>query len=142
MQSPWKRVNIIDSGVIGRKIVEWTLDSHTRPDQNSPKGFEEFKRQLQEGLEIIDSKITGFPEIVGFELVETPINKIVIRLPPKEMIEKAIEKYTDPSFKVEDYPLPSYLSKYSSIDLQKLTGITPEELFYSSVGSYTTAECE
>jgi hypothetical protein len=87
-------------------------------------------------LEIVDPKITKF------QLVDTPPDTIVIRLPEKSMIEQAEAKYTNtnPPFPPAQFPFPDYLP----IDFQKLqeSGITAEELFYRSVGGYTTAECE
>ncbi len=129
MPSSSMRVEMIDFAEVGRKIVEWTLDASTRPD---PQDFQEFKNQLANGLRIVD------PQITKFQLVETPPDTIVIRLPEKDMIEKTKTKYTASSFQPYQFPFPGYLP----IDLQRLTGITAEELFYSAVGGYTTAECE
>jgi hypothetical protein len=127
VKSPWARVEITDSVKVGRKIVEWTLDKSARPNT-----FDDFKNQLAGGLTIVDLNVSKF------ELVDTPSDTIVIRLPPEDMIKKAKAQFTDPNFQPDQYPFPGYLP----IDPQRLTGITAEELFYSAVGSYTTAECE
>jgi hypothetical protein len=125
------RINIINSGLIGRKIIDWTLDPATRP-----KTFVEFKQQMAGRLDVVD------PQITKFQLVDTPADTIVIRLPEKGMIGQAKMKYTNtnPPFPPDQFPFPSYLP----IDFQQLAqqGITAEELFYRAVGGYTTAECE
>jgi hypothetical protein len=134
MQRQWKpRMMIIDAAQVGRKIVEWTLDDS--PEKKTwPKSLQEFAEQLEGGLKI-DHKV-----VTDFQLVETPSHKIVIRLPPADLIKKAKAQYSATEAEMEDYPFPEFLP----IDLQKLTtqGVTPEELFYSFVGNYTTAECE
>jgi hypothetical protein len=130
MQAKWSpRMMIVDAAQVGRKIVEWTLDERTRP-----KSFAEFKEQLEGGLKIVDKNATDF------KLVPTPPDTIVIRLPPRELIEKARAQYSAAGAKPGDYPFPEFLP----IDVDKLTtqGVTAEELFYSFVGNYTTAECE
>jgi hypothetical protein len=127
MPSSPMRLEILDHAEVGRKIVQWTIDPATRP-----KDFADFKNQLASGLRIVD------PNITKFELVETPPDKVVIRLPEKDMIERAKTEYTHPSFPPYRFPFPGYLP----VNLQRVAGITAEELFYSAVGSYTTAECE
>jgi hypothetical protein len=124
-----RRMIIDDAALVGRKIVEWTLDKSTRP-----KSFPEFKEQLEGGLRIVDPKVTGC------ELVETPDHKIVIRLPPAHLIKEAMAQYSAKGIRPEDYRFPEFLP----IDRHKLmtVGVTAEELFYSFVGNYTTAECE
>src|SRR6266404_4874140 len=72
------RINIINSGLIGRKIIDWTLDPATRP-----KTFVEFKQQMAGRLDVVD------PQITKFQLVDTPADTIVIRLPEKGMIGQA-----------------------------------------------------
>jgi|SRR6516165_3730466 hypothetical protein len=127
LQSSWSRTKLLNPELVGRKIVEWTLNPSARPD---PNDFNEFKNQLSGGLDIVDRNVTKF------QLVETPGDTIVIRLPPPDLILQARNQYT-PSFDITKYPFYDYLN----IDPQGL-GITAEQLFYSSIGSYTTAECE
>jgi hypothetical protein len=127
LQSRWSRTKLLNPELVGRKIVEWTLNRSTRPD---PNDFNEFKNQLSGGLDIVD------PHVTKFQLVDTPADTIVIRLPPENLIRQAITQYT-PSFDIKQYPFYDYLK----IDPQHL-GITAEQLFYSSIGSFTTAEWE
>jgi hypothetical protein len=131
MQSKWSRMIILDAAQVGRKIVEWTLYPNSRPKKGD---FQGFKEQLEGGLRIVDDKVTDF------ELVETQSNTIKIRLPPEDLIRKAMAQYSAKGAEPKDYPFPGFLP----IDVDKLTtqGVTAEELFYSFVGNYTTAECE
>ncbi len=130
MQSSWKRTTMIDHPRVGRKIVEWTLDPDTRPHT-----MDEFCEQLEGALVVKDRTKTS-----KFKLIETPMDTILIRLPPREIIVQAKAKYSDPTLSLDQYEFPPFYK----IDMvqQRKSGISPEELFYSMVGDYTTAECE
>jgi hypothetical protein len=133
MESMWKRTSMIDSAAMGRKILEWTLDRATRPTaMDGPGGF---KDQLKDILEIKDPST-----VTKFQIIDTPTDTVVIKLPPADIIVQARDQYSDPDFPVENYPFPPYYP----IDMVKLKqmGITAETLFLSAVGDYTTTECE
>ena len=124
----WMRAEVTDPVMMGRKIVEWTLQPETRPTT-----FDEFKDQVRGLLDIKG-------DITGFKLVETPDKTLVIRLPAKAPLAAAKREYTSPGATVDKYAFPKYLH----VDIEKIKqeNTTPEWLFHSSIGDYTTRECE
>lgn len=132
MQSDdWKRMELIDPILMGKIIVKWSLYPKTRPKVDD---FNDFKEQVKDALKIVS------PTVTNFQLIETGEDVIGIRLPPATMLEKAQAAYGAPTATVKDYPFPSYLH----VDHEKIEaeGTTPLDLFYASVGDYTTKECE
>src|SRR5438067_1872286 len=130
MDAMWKRITMIDHEIVGKKIVEWTLDPGTRPTT-----IEAFEKQLAGGLTVKDKTRT-----TKLNFIDTPYDTILIRLPPREIIQQAKDAYSaTPPPSVDDYPFPAYYR----VDPAKVKAamITAEDLFYSSVGDYTTAEC-
>lgn len=125
----WRRVEVVDEIMMGRKIVEWTLDPKTRP-----KTLDEFKEQVRGALNIVS------PNITKFELIDTPDDTVTIRLPAAAPLEAAKKEYSSSGATVDNYRFPSYLQ----VDKEKIkqSKITPEQLFYGSIGDYTTKECE
>jgi hypothetical protein len=122
------RAEVTDPVMMGRKIVEWTLQPETRPTT-----FDEFKDQVRGVLEI-------GAHITGFKLVETPAETLVIRLPSEAPLVAAKREYTSPGATVDKYAFPKYLH----VDKEKIKqdNTTPEQLFHGSLGDYTTRECE
>ena len=130
MQSKdWKRMEVIDPILMGKIIVDWSLGRQPRP-----KDFYEFKEQVKGALKIIKSSVTDF------KLIDTDPNVVTIRLPPAEMLKQAEATYGDKAATVDDYPFADYLHvDRNQIKAEKKT---PLQLFYASVGDYTTKECE
>lgn len=130
MASMWKRLEMIDRAAAGRKIVEWTLDPSTRPTTIAA-----FQKQMEGAMRVKDPSKT-----TKINFIDTPLDTILIRLPPAIIIQEAKDKYTDPATTVDDFPFPPYY--HADTAKIKADGITAEELFFSSVGDYTTTECE
>ena len=128
LSKKWMRAEATDPIMMGRKIVEWTLHPETRPTT-----FDEFKDQVRGALEISE-------KITGFQLVDTPQNTLVIRLPAVAPLEAAWNEYKTPGVTVENYAFPKYL--HVDKEMIKQDNTTPEQLFHGSVGDYTTKECE
>ena len=129
LSSMWKRISVTDYASLGKKIVEWTLNPETRP-----RTIDEFEYQLVGALKVVDKTKT-----TKVNFIDTPLDTILIRLPPREILQEAKDTYSNPKLPIDQYDFPSYYE----IDLDKLKGkgTTPAELFYASVGDYTTSEC-
>ena len=127
--SMWKRISVTDYQLLGQKIVEWTLDPGTRP-----RTIAEFEYQLTGALTVVDKTKT-----TKLNFIDTPLDTILIRLPPREILQQAKDTYSNTSLLVDQYDFPSYYE----IDIvkQKAMGTKPADLFYASVGDYTTSEC-
>jgi hypothetical protein len=128
----WKRIRVINHRLLGEKIVEWTLNPATRP-----RTIQEFQDQLTYALQVIDPTKT-----TKLNFIDTPMDTILIRLPPKEILQEAKDTYSNTNLPLEEYGFPPYY-EIDKIHLDKLkqTGVTAADLFYSSVGDYTTSEC-
>lgn len=121
--TPITRVEISDYAAFGRKVVEWATDPATRP-----KDLAAFKQQI--------SDFATVPErITDFEIVQSTLEKLYIRLPPAEMAKEGLARvqglgpddaYKEPRF---------YKDKIVSDDVGNL------EFFFSRVGDYTIAQC-
>jgi hypothetical protein len=129
LSTMWKRISVIDHRLLGQKIVEWTLNPATRP-----RTIEEFQYQLTGALTVVDPTKT-----TKLNFIDTPMDTILIRLPPKEILQQAKDTYSNAAISMDQYDFPPYYE----VDLAKLKikGVTAADLFYSSVGDYTTSEC-
>jgi hypothetical protein len=124
----WKRMEVIDPVMMGKIIVDWALGRLPRP-----RDFAEFKEQVKGALIIK-------PYVTQFKLIDTDPDVVTIRLPPAEVLRQAEAAYGDQAATVDNYPFADYLH----VDRAKIKAeqLTPLQLFYASVGDYTTKECE
>jgi hypothetical protein len=129
LSSMWKRISVTDYGLLGKKIVDWTLNPGNRP-----RTIAEFEQQLTGALTVVDKTKT-----TKVNFIDTPLDTILIRLPPREILQQARDTYSNASLTVDQYDFPPYYE----VDKAKMSeaGTTPADLFYSSVGDYTTSEC-
>ena len=125
----WKRISVTDYRLLGQKIVDWTLYPGNRP-----RTIAEFEDQLKGALTVVDKTKT-----TKLNFIDTPMDTILIRLPPREILQQAQATYTNTSLPLDQYGFPSYYE--IDMDKQKALGTTPADLFYASVGDYTTSEC-
>lgn len=128
------RIKVNDAVAVGKKIVEWTLEANTRPKGND---IRDFVAKMDGALTVTDPKVTKF------QLIETPADTIVIRLPQEDMLRRARDKYDDrnnPGLKADLSQFPEW--ERDLVDTTKLTGLKAAEVFYMFVGDYTTTECE
>src|SRR5438045_6634171 len=106
MQSAmWKRITVTDYELLGRKIVEWTLNPGTRP-----RTIAEFGEQLKGALTVKDPTRT-----TKLNFIDTPYDTILIRLPPKDILEQARDTYV-PDLPIDEYGFPPYYK----LDLDKM----------------------
>ena len=104
-----------------QKIAEWAKFPGSRP--TNP---EEMRAQCKE-LAFIPERITDL------EMVESTLDKLVIKLPPKEMIEESERIIPG----LASYPLPTYY-------YEKFMGgssMTNETVLYSRIADYTIGQC-
>jgi hypothetical protein len=129
LSAMWKRISVTNYPQLGKKIVEWTLNPETRP-----RTIDEFEYQLTGALKVVDKTKT-----TKLNFIDTPLDTILIRLPPREILQRAKDTYSGPKLLIDQYDFPPYYE----IDRAKMKqeGTTPEDLFYASVGDYTTSEC-
>ena len=127
--STQKRVQIIPGqfSAMGEKVIEWVLDPASRPVT-----ADDLRDQLED-IAVVTNKVNA----VMF--VETPDDVALFRLPPKYMVEASEARVTNPGFVMSDYNLPDYYGITDAADLPN--NMTPQKLFHSRIGDYTTGEC-
>ncbi|HWB47978.1 MAG TPA: hypothetical protein VG651_02625 [Stellaceae bacterium] len=90
MPPMWKRVDIIDHALLGRRMVDWTLNRRPRPTT-----MDALVADVAGALAVRDrTKTTTFG---GF--IDTPIETLLFRLPPASMIQQAETTYTGPGLR-------------------------------------------
>ena len=121
----WVRMKVVDSQAVGKFIVDLAL----HPEKRRPKNVSQLKSEL--GGAVIFNLVQDDTPVT---FIDTPMNEIVIRLPPKAMVEDALKTFIE-NFNMAKYPIPDYVSNILG------GNITPQELFFRRIGDYTTSEC-
>lgn len=116
-----KRIEVIDFEAMGRKVAEWTLNPCSRPGS-----VDELKEQLADIATVPD-------RIQELEFVSGTLSKLIIRLPPAEMLKESIDNISEDV----TYPMPTYYAD----KINSPSSISNEEFLYSRVGDYTIAQC-
>ena len=115
------RVTILDCVGFGKKIAEWAKFPGSRPA--TP---DDMRAQCKD-LAFIPERITSL------EMVESTLDKLVIKLPPKEMVEESERIIPG----LASYPVPAYY-------YQKFlngSAMTNEDFLYSRIADYTIGQC-
>lgn len=115
------RVTILDYVGFGKKIAHWAKYPTSRP--STP---EEMRNQCKDLAHIPD-------RIKHFSMVESTLDTLVIKLPPKEMIEE----YEQIIPGLASYPTPAYY-------YQKFingSSMSNEEFLCSRIADYTIGQC-
>ena len=84
---------------MGRLVAQWVTEPASRPTD-----IHDLRRQL-DGIAVVP------PTIHSVEFAESTLNHLVLRLPPREMIEEGIERTTDP-MSDSRYPLPQFYADH------------------------------
>lgn len=121
----WVRMEVKKDVVVGKFIVDITL----HPEKTRPKNVGELKVALGDA-----ANFYHVTDETPVDFIDTPIDRLKIRLPPKSMVEAAVAMFDD-QFPLGRYPQPKYLSDLFGQSL------TADQLFYARIGDYTTSEC-
>ena len=98
-RQPLPRVDVADYIEMGRMVAQWVTEPATRPTSVA-----ELRRQL-DGIAVVP------PSIQSFEFAQSTLDHLVLRLPPREVIEEGIERMTDPMADGR-YPLPQFYADH------------------------------
>lgn len=123
---PIPRIEVADFTEMGKLIAEWTFNEDKRPTSAA-----ELREQLRGIAEVPD-------RIEEIEVVQGTLNKLVIRLPVKEMLEQGLEATQDPMAE-GSYPFPYFYADYYNPGFGPI--MTPRDILYARVGDYTIAQC-
>lgn len=128
------RIDVHDHCEAGRKIIEWTLDPKKRPYT-----LEEFKEAMGDILTVPERYKT-------LEWVSSKDDKLVIRLPEKELLEESLDRakaLDDQGASLSAiksfYGLPTfYEDLYRGVGFPSSIG----DLLNCRIGDYTIASCK
>lgn len=115
------RVTITDYVGFGKLIADWATG-----DKPQPKDIDDMRKQCKDVAHIPD-------RLKNLELVQSTLDTLVIKIPPKEMVEES--KRIIPS--LASYPTPAYY-------YQKFingSSMSNEEFLYARIADYTIGQC-
>jgi hypothetical protein len=123
---PIPRIEVADYIELGKLVAEWSTGKRVPPTNPA-----ELKEQLRGIAEVPD-------RITEVEVVQGTLQKLVIRLPVREMVEQSLDLMDDPMGE-GSYPFPQFYSDYYSPGFGPV--LTPRDILYARVGDYTIAQC-
>lgn len=119
-------IEVADFIEMGRLVAQWAADPATRPAT-----VQELREQL-DGVAIIPDRIRTV------EFTQSRLDHLVLAMPPREMIEDAIDRMSDP---LSDgrYPLPQFYADHCRPGFGPV--MTPVDTLLARVGDHTIAQC-
>jgi hypothetical protein len=124
-RQPLPRIDVADYIEMGRLVAQWVTEPETRPTD-----VHDLRRQLS-GIAVVP------PSIRSFEFAQSTLDHLVLRLPPREMIEEGIERMTDPMADGR-YPLPQFYADHYRPGFGPV--MTPLDTLLARVGDQTIAQ--
>lgn len=100
-----ERPTLIAPSALGEKFVKWALEQETPPGGIDTIVADRPIADLK--AEIGDSY--GIPDhITHFTIIQHSENHLVLKVPPKAMVQQTEDEFSSPSSGSEQYPLPSF----------------------------------
>jgi hypothetical protein len=122
--TPIPRINVLQHGELGKRMIEWALDPESRP-----KTLEEFKAQTNG---IIEQPFP--PWVKALQFVQSNLDTLLIRLPAPEMVQQSLDRTATATGK---YPLPDFYEEHIVHGQH-----SQREMLEYRVGDYTMAQCQ
>jgi hypothetical protein len=124
---PMPPIEVTDYVGMGSVVADWSTGQRALP-----RDVSELRDQL-DGIATVSDRVTDL------EFVQGTSEKLVIRLPVREMIEASIDAMTDPMAEGR-YPLPQFYDDYHKPGIAPI--MTPIDILFARVGDYTIAQCK
>jgi hypothetical protein len=115
------RVTITDYVGFGKLIAQWATDPASRP-----LDIDAMRRQCKDLAHIPD-------RIKTLELVESKLDNLVIKIPPKEMVEESQRIIPG----LSTYPVPTYYYQ----KFMNGASLSNEDFLYCRIADYTIGQC-
>lgn len=119
-------IEVADYIEMGRLVAQWSADPATRPTT-----VQELREQL-DGIAVVPDRIKTL------EFTQSRVDHLVLPLPPREVIEDAIERMSDPMSDGR-YPLPQFYADYCRPGFGPV--MTPLDTLLARVGDHAIAQC-
>jgi len=120
-------IEVTDYVGMGSVVAGWSTGQRALP-----RNVHELRHQL-DGLARVSDRVTDLEFVQG-----TP-EKLVIRLPVRELIEDSIDEMTDPRL-AGRYPMPQFYDDYHRPGIAPI--MTPIDILFARVGDYAIAQCK
>ena len=124
-RQPLPKIDVSDYIEMGRLVAQWVTEPETQPTSVA-----DLRRQLQ-GIATVP------PTIRSFEFGQSTLDHLVLRLPPREVIEEGIERMTDPMADGR-YPLPQFYDDHYRPGFGPV--LTPLDTLLARVGDQSIAQ--
>jgi hypothetical protein len=118
-----ERAEVLDYVEFGKRVVQWTLDANSRP-----QNLAAMKLALRDIVLIPDRMKT-------LRYVEVSLDELVIRLPNQEMIRESLAAFGKAGG--DAYPTPLF---YRNL-LASGGGMSKFDALHSRIADYTIAQC-
>jgi hypothetical protein len=124
-RQPLPRIDVADYIEMGRLVAQWLAEPESRPVDVA-----DLRRQLA-GIAVVP------PSIKSFEFAQSTLDHLVLRLPPREVVEEGIERTTDPMADGR-YPLPQFYADHYRPGFGPV--MTPLDTLLARVGDQAIAQ--
>jgi hypothetical protein len=124
-KQPISRIEVADHIEMGRVAAQWASDPASRP-----KSVAELRAQL-DGIAVVPDRIKSV------EFAQGSLDRLVVQLPAKEMLEESLERMTDPF--ASHYPLPQFYADHFRPGFGPV--MTPLDTLLARVGDHAIAQC-
>jgi hypothetical protein len=121
---PIQRIEVIDDYALGQLFIDWARDP-----AKWPKDLDAFKQQT-----VNTGVLSELPEYIkALMIVQSGKEVLLLRLPPKELVEDTLNSIGNPSA----YELRPFYKEFVCDGLH-----TKDKFFRFRVGDYTIAHCQ
>jgi hypothetical protein len=124
LERPIPRINVLNYRALGQKMIKWATDRESRPET-----LPEFVREVDG---IIELPLPAW--IKGLQFVQSNNETLLIRLPPKEVVEDSLERIAAGTGR---YPFPNFYEQFILEEGEH----DQQAIFEFRVGDYTIAHC-
>jgi hypothetical protein len=119
-------VKVADHVEMGRLVAEWATGQRARPET-----VDDLKRELS-GIAEVPARIKKI------EFCQEDMETLVIRLPVKEVIERAVNDMADPECESR-YPFPQFYADFFQPGFCPV--MTPLDILMARLGDHTIEQC-
>jgi hypothetical protein len=120
------QVKVADHVEMGRLVTEWATGQRSRPET-----VEDLKRELS-GIAEVPARIKKI------EFCQEDMETLVIRLPVREIIERAVDEMADPE-RESRYPFPQFYTDFFHPGFCPV--MTPLDILMARLGDHTIEQC-
>jgi hypothetical protein len=124
--APIPRIEVEDYIEMGRLVAEWAIDPARRPG-----GLRALREQLA-GIAVVPERLRTMTFVQG------TLEHLVLRLPPRALVEDALERMSDPMGS-PSYRLPQFYADHCRPGFGPV--MTPLDTLLARVGDQTIAQC-